>query len=82
MLTALETKGTINSNHQIVLDEALPQNTPDRVRVIVLFDEANTDVSEAEWRKSVSDNEVFSFLNDDSENIYTPADGRPLKDEE
>ncbi len=39
MLTAIETTGTINANHQIVLDEELPNNTPSRVRVIVLYDE-------------------------------------------
>ncbi len=39
MLTAIETTGTINANHQIVLDEELPSNAPSRVRVIVLFDE-------------------------------------------
>ncbi len=39
MLTAIETTGTINANHQIVLDEELPDNAPNRVRVIVLFDE-------------------------------------------
>ena len=39
MLTAIETTGTINANHQIVLDEDLPDNAPSRVRVIVLYDE-------------------------------------------
>lgn len=39
MLTAIETTGTINANHQIVLDEELPDNAPNRVRVIILYDE-------------------------------------------
>lgn len=39
MLTAIETMGTINANHQIILDEELPNNAPSRVRVIVLYDE-------------------------------------------
>jgi len=39
MLTAIETTGTINAKHQIVLDEELPDNAPNRVRVIVLYDE-------------------------------------------
>lgn len=39
MLTAIETTGTINANHQIVLDENLPDNAPSRVRVIVLYEE-------------------------------------------
>ncbi|CAN5585927.1 hypothetical protein BH10ACI2_BH10ACI2_10950 [soil metagenome] len=39
MLTAIETTGTNNANHQIILDEDLPNNAPSRVRVIVLYDE-------------------------------------------
>lgn len=39
MLTAIETMGTINANHQIELDENLPKDAPNRVRLIVLYDE-------------------------------------------
>lgn len=80
MLTAIETTGTINANHQIVLDEKLPDNAPSRVRVIVLFDE-DTDVSEREWMNAASGNEVFDFLNDADEDIYTLEDGKPVSDE-
>jgi len=81
MLTAIETTGTINANHEIVLDEELPDNAPSRVRVIVLFDE-DTDIGEKEWLKAASGNEVFDFLNDETEDIYTLEDGKPLTDEE
>jgi hypothetical protein len=77
MLTAIETTGTINANHQIILDEELPNNAPSRVRVIVLFDE-DTDISEKELMKAASDNEVFEFLSDEDEDIYTLEDGKPL----
>jgi hypothetical protein len=77
MLTAIETTGTINANHQIVLDEELPDNAPSRVRVIVLFDEDN-EIGEKEWMKAASSTEVFDFLNDDDEAIYTLADGKPI----
>ena len=80
MLTAIETTGTINANHQIVLDEELPANAPSRVRVIVLFDE-DTDINEKEWLTAASGNDVFDFLNDDDEDIYTLEDGKPLTDE-
>ena len=79
MLTAIETTGTINANHQIVLDEELPSNAPSRVRVIVLYDE-DTDISEKEWMKAASKNDAFDFLNDE-EDIYTLEDGKPLSDE-
>ena len=81
MLTAIETTGTINANHQIVLDEDLPSNAPSRVRVIVLFDE-DADISEKEWMKAASGNEVFDFLNDEDEDIYTLEDGKPVHNEE
>lgn len=77
MLTAIETTGTINANHELVLDEDLPNNAPSRVRVIVLFDE-DADISEKEWMKAASGNEVFNFLKDEAEDIYTLEDGKPL----
>jgi len=36
MLTAIEITGTINANHQIVLDEELPSNAPSRVLLFCL----------------------------------------------
>lgn len=78
MLTAIETTGTINANHQIGLDEILPNNAPSRVRVIVLFDENSDDFGEKEWLKAASENEVFDFLDD--EHIYTLEDGKQLAD--
>ena len=80
MLTAIETTGTINANNQIVLDEDFPKNAPSRVRVIILFDE-DTDINETEWMKAASGNDVFDFLNDEDEDIYTLEDGKPLTDE-
>ncbi len=79
MLTAIETTGTINAKHQIELDEDLPSNAPNRVRVIVLFDENSDDFSEKEWMKTASGNEVFDFLEDEDENVYTLEDGKPLE---
>jgi hypothetical protein len=81
MLTAIETTGTINANHQIVLDEDLPIGEKNRVRVIVLFDENADDINDLEWMKSVANNEVFDFLNDEAEDIYTLEDGKPLENE-
>lgn len=82
MLTAIETTGIISANGGIVLDEDLPLGEKSRVRVIVLFDENSEDLNEKEWLESASNNEVFDFLNDEEEDIYTLEDGMPLKDEE
>ncbi len=78
MLTAIETTGTINANRQITLDEEPPGNAPNRVRVIVLYDEDAENFSEKEWLKAASKNEVFDFLNDETEDIYTLRDGKPF----
>lgn len=80
MLTAIETTGTINANHQIELDEDLPSNAPSRVRVIVLFDE-DADIDEKKWLKAAPGNAVFDFLDDEGEDIYTLEDGKPLNNE-
>ena len=80
MLTVIETTGTINENQQIVLDEELPSNAPSRVRVIVLFDE-DDEIGEKEWIRTASGNEVFDFLNDHEEDIYTLEDGKPVHNE-
>ena len=77
MLTAIETLATINANHQIELDEDLPAGAPSRVRVIVLFDEIG-DLNEKDWLRAASKNDVFDLLNDEAEDIYTAADGKPL----
>ncbi|MCY7345385.1 MAG: hypothetical protein LH614_04120 [Pyrinomonadaceae bacterium] len=78
MLTAIETTGTIHVNHHIVLDEELPENASNRVRVIVLYDEDGKDFSESDWLKTAAKNEAFEFLSDEAEDIYTLEDGKPF----
>jgi hypothetical protein len=79
-LSALEISGVINQNHQIELDEPLPIDSDTRVRVIVLY--LNDDgFTEKEWLQNASKNEVFDFLKNDSEDIYTLEDGKPITDE-
>ena len=78
MLTAIETTGTIEQNGKIVIDETFSVDAPTSVRVIVLFPEAE-DVQDSEWMKAASNNEVFDFLNDAEEDIYSLTDGKPLE---
>lgn len=77
MLTAIETTGTIEQSGRIVIDETFSVNAPTSVRVIVLFPE-DEDLSESQWRQAASKNEVFDFLNDPEEDIYSLTDGKPL----
>lgn len=79
MLTAIETTATIGTNRQLLLDEDLPENASSKVRVIVLFDE--DEVGEKDWLKAASGNEVFDFLRDEGEDIYSLEDGKPLTNE-
>jgi len=64
MLTAIETTGTINENHQIVLDEDLPENAPSRVRVIVLFEETASNVDSKKRRKAGSAEGLIKMADD------------------
>ena len=78
MLTAIETTGTIEQNGKIVIDETFSVDSPTSVRVIVLFPEAE-DINENEWRQAAAKNEVFDFLHDVEEDIYSIEDGKPLE---
>lgn len=79
MMTAIETTATIGPNRQLLLDEDLPESASPKVRVIVLFDE--NDLDEPEWLRAGAENKVFDFLNDEEEDIYTLADGKPFENE-
>lgn len=53
MLTAIETTGTVNEQHQLVLDENLPLEANERVKVIVLIDQLEEPLA-ATYRKAGS----------------------------
>ena len=78
MLTAIETTGRIEQSGRIVIDETFSVNAPTSVRVIVLFP-ASEDLNESAWLQAASKNEVFGFLNDPDEDIYSLRDGKPLE---
>ncbi len=74
---AIEMQGTINKDHRLVLDEALPVEGPKRVRVIILLPE-EAEIEERSWLKTAASNEAFDFLKSPEEDIYTLADGKPF----
>ena len=78
---AIETIGTIDAQHHLVLDETLPITGPTRVRVIILLPE-ESDIDEAEWLQAAAANPSLDFLKDPEEDIYMLSDGRPFYDEE
>ena len=77
---AIETTGTIDAQHHLVLDGVLPITGPTRVRVIILVPE-DSDINETEWLQAAAANPAFYFLKDPEEDIYTLSDGRPFYDE-
>lgn len=79
MLTAIETMATVAANRHLLLDEDLPGNVSSKVRVIVLL--GDNDLDDADWLRSAAANEVFDFLSEKEEDIYTTADGKPVADE-
>ena len=78
---AIETTGTIDIHHHLVLDGALPITGPTHVRVIILVPEEN-DIDETEWLQAAAKTPSFDFLKYPKEDIYTLSDGRPFHDEE
>ncbi|RZN34809.1 MAG: hypothetical protein EF813_09635 [Methanosarcinales archaeon] len=77
---AIETIGTIDAQHHLVLDETLPITGPTRVRVIILLPE-ESEIDETEWLQAAAANPAFDFLKDPEEDIYTLSDGRPFYDD-
>jgi hypothetical protein len=79
-LTAIELTGTVDEQHRLCLDEALPISGPQRVRVIVLYS-LNGERDEAEWLRAAASNPAFADLANSEEDIYSLADGKPFDDE-
>ncbi len=77
---AIETTGTVGEDHQLRLDGPLPIAGPSRVRVIILVPN-DGDIDEAEWLRAAATNPAFEFLKDPEEDIYSPTDGEPFRDE-
>jgi len=76
---AIETTGTIDAQHQLLLDEPLLVPGPTRVRIIILLPEV-VDIDEKEWLYAAASNPAFDFLKEPEEDIYTSEDGRPFHD--
>jgi hypothetical protein len=78
-MTAIETTGTVDADHRLMLDEALPVSEPMRVRVIVLYPVAEG-MDEDEWLRATARNPVFRDLESPEEDVYSLDDGDPFLD--
>ena len=79
-MNAFETTGLVDELRQLRLDGPLPIVGPSRVRVLILVPEP-ADIEESLWLKAAASNPAFEFLNEEAENIYTRADGKPFHDQ-
>jgi hypothetical protein len=77
---AVETTGTVDKEHRLVLDEPLPIEGPSKVRVIILLAD-DTDFDEKLWLQAARSNPAFEFLTDAAEDVYTVSDGKPFSDQ-
>ena len=73
---AFETTGTLEDGLRIRLDGPIPEAPGQRVRVIVLLDEAQ-DMDEGAWLRTASGQAAFADLADEPE-LYSLADGTPF----
>lgn len=78
-MKAIETTGTIDNMHHLSLDEPISITCPNKVKVIILFNE-DTDMDEQEWLRAAASNPAFDFLREPEEDIYTLSDGKPFHD--
>jgi hypothetical protein len=76
-MQAIEATGIVNSRGDIQLDQPLSNAKAQRVRVIILLTESDSDIDEQTWTQAAATNPAFAFLHDAEEDIYTLNDGKP-----
>lgn len=77
-MRAIEATGKVDNQGNLQLDQPLSTATDQRVRVIVLLAEPDSDIDAREWREAAAKNPSFAFLQDPEEDIYTLNDGQPV----
>ncbi len=77
-MKAIETTGRIEKSGLVKLDTPIDLKNKQKVRVIILYNE-DEDINEKAWLSSISSNPAFAFLKEPEEDIYTIADGKPIK---
>lgn len=78
-MKAIETTGTFDEKHRLVLDEPINIKSKTKVRIIIFFPEGD-DIDEKQWLYAAATNPVFSFLKEPQEDIYKTSDGKPFND--
>ncbi len=71
-MKAIETTGTINKAGFLKLDKPFKTATPQKVKVIILF--GDDDTEESIWLSAIATNPAFDFLKEKEEDIYSITD--------
>lgn len=77
-MRAIEATGRVDSQGDIQLDQPLSRVTNQRVRIIVLLTESDSDIDEQAWYEAAAKNPSFRFLQNSEEDIYTLENGKPV----
>lgn len=75
-MQAFETYGHVDKSGKLKIVSDLPLQEGE-VKVIIMYDEKK-ESEETAWLKAVSNNPVFDFLKDSSEDMYSLTDGKPF----
>ena len=79
-MKAIELNSRTDKNGYLKIKYPLEESEKN-VRVLILMEEDNNETDEEElWIKAISQNPAFDFLKDESEDIYSLADGEPFND--
>ena len=69
----IDTKGTVHLREPLKLPIS-------RKAIVTILEEDWQRPEELAWLQAASKNEVFDFLKDQEEDIYTDSDGKPFHD--
>ena len=83
-MKAVETRGKVDRDGRLIVEERVPLPEAANVRVIVLAPEDGDELPELDeraWLRAAAAGGGFDFLNDPAEDVYSPADGKPFHDD-
>ncbi len=64
----IETTGTLNNDHELLLDVPLPFMNKNKVKITLIFE--NPDPDDSNMQGFLINNPAFDFLKDPQEDIY------------
>ena len=82
-MKAIETKGKVDRDGRLIVEERVPLPAAD-VRVIVLAPDDGDELHELDeraWHRAAAVGGGFDFPNDPAEDVYKPTDGKPFHDD-